>query len=230
MSNISTTLEARSIAKAWAGRRILSGVSLTIEHGLVAVSGPNGSGKTTLLKILAGLLRADAGTVSVAIGGREASGDSRRRALGWAGPDLAFYEDLTGEENLAFFRRAGGLAADAGFLRDRFERVGLGGDAQAKSVGSYSTGMKQRLRLAFAALFDAPILLLDEPMLGLDESGRAAARALIAERRTTGAVVLASNDARDFEAPDRRIELTGASANSDASGVTSASDPKGAPA
>jgi heme exporter protein A len=212
MPNLRTTLEARSLAKTWAGRRIFSGVSLTVDRGLVAVSGPNGSGKTTLLKILAGLLRADAGTVSVAVDGEEASGDGRRRAVGWAGPDLAFYEDLTGQENLAFFRRAGGLPADPAFLRERFERVGLGGDAPAKPVGSYSTGMKQRLRLAFAALFDAPILLLDEPMLGLDETGRTAARALIVERRTTGAVVLASNDARDFEAPDRRIELEGAPA------------------
>jgi len=228
MSNISTTLEARSLAKAWAGRRIFSDVSLTIENGLVAVSGPNGSGKTTLLKIFAGLLRADAGTVSVSIGGRETSGDARRQAVGWAGPDLAFYEDLTGEENLAFFRRAGGLAADPSFLRDRFERVGLGGDAQAKPVGSYSTGMKQRLRLAFAALFDAPILLLDEPMLGLDEGGRAAARALIAERRTTGAVVLASNDARDFEAPDRRIELNLGGGHTEAG--AGASERTGAPA
>jgi heme exporter protein A len=210
-SHTSTTLEARSVAKTWGGVRIFSGISLTAERGLVAVSGPNGSGKTTLLKILAGLLRPDSGRVSVRVDGTEASGDGRRRAVGWAGPDLAFYDELTGEENLAFFRRAGGVAADAADLRERLALVGLGGDTAGKPAGSYSTGMKQRLRLAFATLFDAPLLLLDEPMLGLDESGRAAVSELVARARMSGAVVLASNDARDFDAPDERVVLPGPS-------------------
>src|SRR5215467_9546725 len=95
-----TTLEARSLAKTWGGRRIFSDVSLVAERGLVAVAGDNGSGKTTLLKILAGLLRADSGDVAVSVDGERVTGDARRRSVGWAGPDLAFYEDLSGEENL----------------------------------------------------------------------------------------------------------------------------------
>lgn len=212
-----TILEARSVAKTWAGRRIFSGISLTAERGLVAVTGANGSGKTTLLKILAGLLRADAGEISVRVDGGEASGDRRRRAVGWAGPDLSFYEDLTGEENLHFFRRAGGLPAETAAVAGRLAEVGLA-DAASKLVGAYSTGMKQRLRLAFATLFDAPILILDEPMIGLDVPGRAVALGLVAARRKTGAVVLASNDARDFESPDEKVELPGASGASGASG------------
>lgn len=205
---MSTTLEARSIAKTWGTRRIFSGISIQVETGLTAVEGENGSGKTTLLKILAGLLRADSGGVSIRVDGEEASGDGRRRAVGWSGPDLAFYEDLTGEENLLFFRRAGGLPAGPAEIRNRLGDVGLA-DAAARFVGAYSTGMKQRLRLAFATLFDAPILLLDEPMTGLDVAGRDIALGLIATRRRNGAVVLASNDARDFEAPDARLELPG---------------------
>lgn len=203
-----TTLEAESLAKTWGDRTIFSGISLRVERGLTAVAGENGSGKTTLLKILAGLLRADSGALKIRVDGEDVSGDRRRRAIGWSGPDLTFYEDMSGEENLAFFRRAGGLPASPSELRRRLEEVGLA-DAATKHVGAYSTGMKQRLRLAFATLFDAPILLLDEPMIGLDLAGRDIALALVAARRTSGAVLLASNDARDFEAPDSRVELPG---------------------
>lgn len=203
------TLEADGLSKSWSGRRIFSGVSLSVERGLVAVSGENGSGKTTLLKILAGLLRADSGTLRIRDGGEELSGDRRRLAIGWAGPDLAFYEDLSALENLSFFRRAGGKPATAEEIRTRLAAVGLA-DAASKVVGAFSTGMKQRLRLALGTLFDSPVLLLDEPMSGLDAAGRELASRLVAARRVNGAVLLASNDARDFDAPDRRLELEGA--------------------
>src|SRR5579864_5939577 len=120
-----TTLEADSLAKTWGDRTIFSGISLQVERGLTAVAGENGSGKTTLLKILAGLLRADAGALKIRVDGEDVSGDRRRRAIGWSGPDLTFYEDMSGEENLAFFRRAGGLPASASELRRRLEEVGL---------------------------------------------------------------------------------------------------------
>ena len=204
-----TLLEADGLAKSWGGRRIFSGISFSVERGLTAVAGENGSGKTTLLKILAGLLRADSGASRVRAGGMELEGDARRRAIGWAGPDLTFYEDLTAEENLAFFRRAGGLPAPPDEIRSRLDEVGLA-TAASKFVGAFSTGMKQRLRLAFATLFDSPILLLDEPMIGLDIAGRDIAFRMVAARRTTGAVLLASNDARDFETPEGRIDLPGA--------------------
>jgi ABC-type multidrug transport system ATPase subunit len=67
--------------------------------------------------------------------------------------------------------------------------------------------MKQRLRLAFATLCDAPILLLDEPAAGLDEEGRGILDVLVRERRARGPVLLASNEPRDFDAPDRTIPL-----------------------
>src|SRR6478672_8421151 len=100
------TLQAMALAKTYEGRPVFDGISFELSRGLIAVSGPNGSGKTTLLKILASLLRPDSGAVRVLADGREITGDPRRRAVGWAGPDLAFYDDFTAAENLAFFRRA----------------------------------------------------------------------------------------------------------------------------
>lgn len=204
---MATTLEISGVSKSYAGPPLFADLSFSVERGFVAVSGRNGSGKTTLLKILAGLARPSGGSVRVLSDGRELGGDARRLAVGWTGPDLAFYEDFTAGENLSFFRRAAGHPAPEEELIRRLEEIGLAGPALVKRVGEFSTGMRQRLRLAFATLFDPPILLLDEPTLGLDAQGHAAAARLVAAQRNRGAVIVASNDERDFAAPDRRIEL-----------------------
>jgi ABC-type multidrug transport system ATPase subunit len=204
---VSTSLEIVGVWKTYAGPPLFADLSFTVERGLVAISGRNGSGKTTLLKILAGLARPSGGAVRVLSGQRLLEGDARRLAIGWAGPDLAFYEEFTAGENLGFFRRAAGKPAPEEELTRRLEDVGLEGPALSRRVGAFSTGMRQRLRLAFAALFDPPILLLDEPTLGLDAEGHAAAARLVKAQRQRGAVVVASNDERDFLAPDQFVRL-----------------------
>jgi len=201
-----TILEARDLSKSFAGPPLFTALSFRVEKGLFAVAGRNGSGKTTLIKILAALLRPGSGAVRVERAGRELLGEERRLAVGWAGPDLAFYEDFTAEENLSFFRRVTGLPATPGDMRRRLAQVGLA-EVAARRVRAFSSGMKQRLRIAFALLFDAPILLLDEPMAGLDAEGRAMVEGIVSGRRRQGVVVLASNDSRDFAGPDRVIEL-----------------------
>ena len=199
-------LEATDLSKSYGGRRVFSGLTISASRGLVAVAGPNGSGKTTFLKILASLLRPDSGSVRVRRDGVEISGDDRRLAVGWAGPDLAFYEDLSAEENLDFFRRAAGRRSDPEAVARRLAEVGLA-DAARLYVGAFSTGMKQRLRIAFCTLFDAPVLLLDEPMNGLDAAGRDMVTEVVAARRKEGAVVLASNDPRDLAGADSVVEI-----------------------
>jgi ABC-type multidrug transport system ATPase subunit len=86
--------------------------------------------------------------------------------------------------------------------------VGLSGALNLR-IGAFSTGMKQRLKIAFSLLFDPPVLLLDEPMIGLDTDGRAIVERVIAAQRRVGLAVLASNDSRDFVAPDQTVELGG---------------------
>jgi heme exporter protein A len=203
-----TTLEAESLAKSFAGPPLFSDLSFRVSGGLVAVSGRNGSGKTTLLKILAGLLRASRGRVRIERdAGGPLSASERRLAVGWAGPDLAFYGELTALENLDFFRKAAGYRAGRPELQRRLDEVGLAREAIDRRVEEYSTGMKQRLRIAFARLFDPPLLILDEPMVGLDLEGREMVYRVVSEARQTGAVLLASNDERDFVRPEQRIEL-----------------------
>ncbi len=201
------TLEAEGLSKSYGdGPPLFAGLSFRVEAGLTAVQGRNGSGKTTLLKILASLLRPSGGGVRLRRGERELEGDERRLAIGWAGLDLAFYEDFSARENLTFFRRAAGLPAGSPEIESRLAAVGLA-EAADRRVGAFSTGMKQRLRIAFALLFDPPILILDEPMAGLDAEGRRIVEKVVEEERRSGAVVLASNDERDFAEPQQVVRL-----------------------
>ena len=201
-----TTLEVQNLAKTYGGVPLFSGLTFLVETGLTAIQGRNGSGKTTLIKILSSLLRPSAGGVRLRLGDRELAGDEKRLAIGWAGLDLAFYEDFSARENLAFFRRAAGQPAPPREIDALLAGVGLV-QAANQRVGAFSTGMKQRLRIAFAVLFDPPILLLDEPMAGLDAEGRQIVQAVIGQRRRSGAVVLASNDERDFVEPEQVVVL-----------------------
>ena len=203
-----TLLSAERLDKSFSGPPLFSGLSLRIDRGLLGVAGRNGSGKTTLLKILAGLMRPSAGTVRIERDGQVLTGSDRRLAVGWAGPDLGLYGELTGYENLRFFRIVAGSAADPASVRGRLAEVGLPEEAMGRPVEEYSTGMKQRLRIAFATLFDPPVLLLDEPMAGLDTEGREVVQRAVARARERGAVILASNDERDLHGADQRIDLS----------------------
>ena len=196
-----TTISAEKLTKSFPATTLFSDLSFAAAGGLVAVSGPNGSGKTTFLKILAGLLRPSSGRVRI-----EPSGSSAARR-GWAGPDLNLYGELTAEENLRFFRVAGGRDAALPDIRRRLAEVGLAEEAMGRRVEEFSTGMKQRLRIAFARLFDPPVLILDEPMIGLDTAGRETIARTIAAARRDGVVILASNDERDFVAPEQSIVM-----------------------
>jgi ABC-type multidrug transport system ATPase subunit len=202
-----TTLTAEDLSKSFSAGPLFDGLSLSIRGGLVAVAGRNGSGKTTLLKILAGLARPTRGRVRVERDGRSVPDPARRLAVGWSGPDLELYSELTAEENLLFFRRAAGAPERVEDARRRLLDCGLAAEAIGRRVEEFSTGMRQRLRLAFATLFDPEVLLLDEPANGLDADGRAVLAGLLERARRRGAVVVASNDERDLVGADERIEL-----------------------
>ena len=200
-----------SVSKAYGARRVLRGLSLTVESGeAVTIQGPNGSGKSTLLKIVAGLLRPTQGTVTISTGTEDWTASlERRRLVGYASPDLAFYPELTGRENLQFFQavrgREGKAVEDA--CTEVLSRVGLGNRGD-DPVAAYSSGMRQRLRLAFAMLADAPALLLDEPSLALDTQGVGLIGEMIAIQRTRGGItLLATNDPDEAKLGDRMVVL-----------------------
>ena len=203
-------LELENVGKNYGGRRVLSGIALRAAGGeVVSVTGPNGSGKSTLLKIAAGLLRPSRGEVTLTLGGRALDAAARRRAVGYAGPDLALYPELTGGENLGFFAAVRGLRLPAGEAVRRLADVGLAGRG-GDLLGAYSSGMRQRLRLALALLHEPRVLLLDEPSLALDEGGVAMVALIVeAQRGAGGLTVLATNDPRETALGERAFVLGG---------------------
>ena len=148
-------------------------VSLALPPGITSLVGPNGSGKTTLMNLMAGLLRPDRGSVRV-LGIGPDRPEALFRALGYCAQYDSFPAGLTGYQFLYHFARVRGLARDEASrsARTSLERVGLA-DAARRRIGAYSKGMRQRIKLAQAMAHDPSVLLLDEPLNGLDPVARA---------------------------------------------------------
>jgi ABC-2 type transport system ATP-binding protein len=188
------TIEATGLRKRYGRVAALDGLDLVVEEGHVSgLLGPNGAGKTTALRILVGLVRADAGTVAIA---------GEPISLGWAAGERVgamvatpvFYPHLSGAENLGVLAAAWGWS-DARSTARISAALGL---VDLASVGrrparGYSTGMRQRLGIALALLADPPILVLDEPVNGLDPAGIAEIRDLLIELAGGGRTILVSS-------------------------------------
>jgi ABC-2 type transport system ATP-binding protein len=168
------TVNAVGIRKAYRARPVLDGVDLAVPPGrIAALLGPNGAGKTTLIRILATLLRPDAGTATVAGHDLLADPAGVRRAISLAGQYAAVDDMLTGEENLRMMARLRHLAPRT--ARDRAaELLGAFGlaDAGRRRVKTYSGGMRRRLDLAASMIVRPELLFLDEPTTGLDPRSR----------------------------------------------------------
>ncbi len=178
----------------WGTRReTLKGISFSVPAGrAVGYLGANGAGKTTTLKVLVGLLAPDAGTAEIL--GLPVDDPACRRRVGFLPENPYFYEHLSAREGLRFY---GGLSrmdprdveARSGPL---LERVGLAAAADRR-LGEFSKGMRQRLGLAQALLHDPELLILDEPISGLDPFGRKLVKDLILEERDRGKTVFFSS-------------------------------------
>jgi len=173
--------------------RALDGLSLEIPPGGVfGLLGPNGAGKSTTLKLLVDLLRPTAGRAELL--GRPPGDLDARARLGFLPEHPTFYDHLTGEEVLTYFAGLFGLTGPDRRRRvsRMLDRVGLGADRR-RPLRQYSKGMVQRVGIAQALINDPELIILDEPMSGLDPVGRRDVRELILALRDEGRTVLFSS-------------------------------------
>jgi len=199
MSSDVPALSISGLRKAFSGhlgigrRSAVDGVDLTIRQGeIFGLLGPNGAGKTTTIKLVLGLLRPDAGEIRMF--GMPASDSAAHARLGYLPENPYFYDYLTAREFLDFYARLQGISAsDRGPLVERtIERVGLAGRADT-ALRKFSKGMTQRIGLAQAIQHEPDLVILDEPMSGLDPQGRREVRDLILELRDSGKTVFFSS-------------------------------------
>ncbi|MBD9733638.1 ATP-binding cassette domain-containing protein [Streptomyces sp. H28] len=169
-------IEAHGLVKSYGGLTVLDGVDLRVDAGTVyALLGPNGAGKTTTVRILATLIRPDAGRARVAGHDVVAGRSAVRRAISLTGQYAALDETQTGEENLRMMGRLGGLSRPAARSRARelLERFALA-EAAGRRTATYSGGMRRRLDIAAGLVGDPSVVFLDEPTTGLDPRSRQA--------------------------------------------------------
>jgi ABC-2 type transport system ATP-binding protein len=183
-------------------------VTARLQPGVTGLLGPNGAGKSTFLKLLTGQLAPSAGTVRL-LGADPFRSPRVHARVGFCPEQDAFYEDATGREFVAFLVRLHGFSgADARRRAEAaIERVGLA-DAAGRRIRTYSKGMRQRIKLAQAIAHDPEVLVLDEPMGGLDPLARHQVTELLRAMAEGGTSVLVSSHIlHEVEALTRTVLL-----------------------
>jgi ABC-2 type transport system ATP-binding protein len=187
-------IDLDNVSRWYGSRRALHDVSLHLQPGRVGLLGPNGAGKSTLLKILLGILPPSEGAGRIM--GRElrSGGTALRRVIGYMAEAESLVPGLNGAEYVALAGELCGMPRRQAQRRAHEVLTALElEDARYRRLEEYSTGMKQRLKLAQALVHDPPILLLDEPTSGMDPAGREAMlRLLLCLGRDHGKSILLS--------------------------------------
>jgi ABC-2 type transport system ATP-binding protein len=161
------------VTKTYGAITALNNLSLAVPMGAIGLLGPNGSGKTTMIRTLLGLIPVDEGTGSVLGKDFRRQQLEIRRDVGFAPEDECLFPGTVGVEFVAYAGELAGMHRTDALQRahETLDYVGLG-EARYRKVESYSTGMKQRLKLASAVVHDPTLLILDEPTNGMDPAGR----------------------------------------------------------
>jgi heme exporter protein A len=192
-----TILTVSNVCKQYDQRLVLSGVSFSASAGeSVVIAGANGSGKSTLLRIVCGLTTLSSGEVTWQTQEGALSPTQMLRRLGYVSPELGLYDRLSAFEHLETFARLRCLQLGPDVLSETLRRFGLG-ESMHRAVGEFSSGMKQRVKLALATIHSPDVLVLDEPSSNLDEDGRQLVRELIHEVARHGLVLLATNEVQE---------------------------------
>jgi ABC-2 type transport system ATP-binding protein len=189
---MTSALAIRNLVKEYGGKRAVDDLTLTIEAGQIyALLGPNGAGKTTTLRIVTGLLAPDSGAVEIS--GIDALADpiAAKRVTAWLPDEPMVYDALDVSEYLSFV--AGLWQTPAKLAEERAEELLKLLDlweVRKQRIAGFSRGMKQKAALAGALIHDPKLLILDEPLTGLDASAARQVKTLLSERTKQGCTII----------------------------------------
>lgn len=182
-------LSVKDVHKSYGKEKVLKGISFEIiEPQIIALIGPNGSGKSTLLNIITNLLAADSGEVTIL--GKTNKDPNVFREISYMQDNSVLYDYLTGYDHLQFIGDVQGISKEQ--IIKTAERVGMASYLN-KIVQNYSLGMKQHLLLTMAIVNDPKLLILDEPLNGLDPTSAIRVRELLLALYESGTTILLSS-------------------------------------
>lgn len=201
MADADLLIEVEDLTRRFSGCEALGGISFQVRRGEIAgLLGPNGSGKTTLLRILASYLAPSSGRVAIAGHDVVAQSLEVRRRIGYLPENASLYLEMRVAEYLAYRGRLKGLRGErlAARIRAMLERCGLA-DSARHVIGTLSRGYRQRTALADCLLHEPAVLLLDEPLAGLDPGQTRAIQDLLRETSRDRAVLFSTHVLADAE-------------------------------
>ncbi len=199
------TLKAANLTRKFDRRPIFKDVNFELSMGsATAITGRNGSGKSTLIKIIANLLIQSSGELNLFNGTEKIKKENIYKYIGFVSPYLNLYDEFTGFENLKIVSDIRGSGHDN--IDNVLKRVGLF-DRRNDLLKIYSSGMKQRLKIAFAILHNPMVLLLDEPTSNLDLDGIAVVDDIANEYKKDRILIIATNDAHERTLCNEEINL-----------------------
>jgi len=188
-------LSAENITKDFNRRPVFRDISFSLSSpSSLAITGKNGAGKSTLSKILAGLLCSTRGSITYTVNDKQVGIEEFKHSIGFVSPYLNLYDEFTALENLQVLSRIrASTQQNEGKMKDLLNLVSLW-QRKDDLVGTFSSGMKQRLKYAFALLQNPMVLILDEPTSNLDEEGIEFVRRVVQKQKEEGVLIVATND------------------------------------
>jgi heme exporter protein A len=200
-------ITARNLRKVFGRLLVFDNINFELEDGSsLVIAGRNGSGKSTLVKIIAGILGPTSGEVIYELDGASIDRVDWFRYVGFVAPYLQLYDEFTGYENLQIVAKLRGLGGWDKRIFELLEMVNLY-HRKDDLVRGYSSGMKQRLKYAFALIHEPKVLILDEPTANLDQEGVELVWRISEEQKNRGILIVATNEAREMEMCEMVLNL-----------------------
>ena len=199
---------AQGLSKDFNRSAVFKDISFSLSSpASLSITGRNGAGKSTLSKILAGLLSSTRGTIAYLIQGKQMGIEEFKHHIGFVSPYLNLYDEFTALENLQILSsiRTAARQNDER-IKELLMLVGLW-NRRDDVVGTYSSGMKQRLKYAFALLHNPAVLILDEPTSNLDTEGIDVITQIIQEQKKANILIIATNDKEEAHWCEQQIQI-----------------------